>query len=117
MREWYTKNTMITKVEISHKTIVFTLLLLASIWFILQIGDLLLLLFISFILMSGLRPLVDGLERKRVPRIIAILLIYIVVFGFLGGALAGIVPALGAQSGNFVKELPLFINRTFPHIL
>lgn len=66
---------MITKVEISHKTIVFTLLLLASIWFILQIGDLLLLLFISFILMSGLRPLVDGLERKRVPRIIAILLI------------------------------------------
>ncbi|MEK7577926.1 MAG: AI-2E family transporter [Patescibacteria group bacterium] len=105
---------MITKVEISHKTIVFTLLLLASIWFILQIGDLLLLLFISFILMSGLRPLVDGLERKRVPRIIAILLIYIVVFGFLGGALAGIVPALGAQSGNFVKELPLFINRTFP---
>ncbi|MEK7060785.1 MAG: AI-2E family transporter [Patescibacteria group bacterium] len=105
---------MITKVEISHKTIVFTLLLLASIWFILQIGDLLLLLFISFILMSGLRPLVDGLERKRVPRIIAILLIYVVVFGFLGGALAGIVPALGTQSGNFVKELPLFINRTFP---
>lgn len=105
---------MITKVEISHKTIVFTLILLAAIWFVTQIGDLLLLLFISFILMSGLRPLVDGLEKKRVPRIVAILLIYIVVFGFIGGALASVIPALGTQSTSFVKELPLFINRTFP---
>lgn len=105
---------MITKVEISHKTIVFTLILLASIWFILQIGDLLLLLFLSFILMSGLRPLVDWLEHRRMPRIVAILLMYIVVFGFLGVAIASLIPALGAQSNNFVKELPLFINRTFP---
>ena len=105
---------MLTKVEISHKTIVFTLILLASIWFILQIGDLLLLLFLSFILMSGLRPIVDWLEKRRVPRIIAIFLMYIVVFGFVGVAIAGLIPALGTQSTNFVKELPLFISRTFP---
>lgn len=105
---------MVTKVEISHKTIVYTLILLASIWFILQIGDFLLLLFLSFILMAGLRPPVDWLEKKRIPRIIAILLMYTVVFGFVGAAVAGLIPSLGAQSGNFVKELPLFINRTFP---
>ena len=108
------KNSMVTKVEVSHKTIVFTLILLASIWFILQIGDLLLLLFLSFILMAGLRPLVDWLEKKRIPRIIAILLMYVLVFGFIGGALASIIPTLGEQSAGFVKELPLFINRTFP---
>lgn len=107
---------MVTKVEISHKTIVFTLLLLGSIWFILQIKDLILLLFLSFILMSGLRPLVDGLERKRVPRIVAILLMYVVVFGFVGMAVASLIPTLVAQSGNFVKELPIFINRTFPSV-
>lgn len=105
---------MVTKVEISHKTIVFTLILLASIWFILQIGDLLLLLFLSFILMAGLRPLVDWLEKRRVPRIIAILLMYVLVFGFVGVAIASLIPALGTQSTSFVKELPLFINRTFP---
>lgn len=105
---------MVTKVEISHKTIVYTLILLASIWFILQIGDFLLLLFLSFILMAGLRPPVDWLEKRRVPRILAILLMYTIVFGFVGAAIAGLIPPLAAQSGNFVKELPLFINRTFP---
>jgi predicted PurR-regulated permease PerM len=104
---------MVTKVEISHRTIVFTLILLASIWFILQIGDLLL-LFLSFILMSGLRPLVDAIERKRVPRILAIFLIYVLVFGVVGAGIASVIPTLGAQSGSFVKELPEFINRTFP---
>ena len=39
---------------------------------------------------------------------------YVLVFGFIGGALASIIPTLGEQSASFVKELPLFINRTFP---
>lgn len=102
------------KVEVSHKTIVFTLILLASIWFILQIRDILFLLFISFILMSALRPIVDWLEQYRIPRVVSIFVLYMLVFGVFGASIAGVVPALAAQSGKLFSEIPVFMERVFP---
>lgn len=102
------------KVEVSHKTIIFTLILLASIWFILQIRDILFLLFISFILMSALRPIVDWLERYKIPRIVSIFILYTLVFGVFGASIASVVPALAAQSGKLFAEIPTFIQRVFP---
>lgn len=107
---------MPTKIEISHKTIIFTLLLLATIWVVFQITDILFLLFISFILMSALRPLVDGLERMKLPRFLAILLLYGVVFGGVGIGVASMIPSLTSQSGKLFAQFPEFIARVFPYI-
>lgn len=81
----------------------------------LQIRDILFLLFISFILMSALRPLVDSLEKIRIPRILGILLIYGVVFGILGIILAGTIPTIVEQSTRLIQELPNFIVRVMPY--
>lgn len=102
------------KVEVSHKTILFTLIVLASIWFILQIRDILFLLFISFILMSALRPIVDWLEYRKIPRIISIFLLYLLVFGVFGASIASVIPALATQSGKLFTEIPIFLSRVFP---
>lgn len=107
---------MPTKIEISHKTIIFTLILLAAIWVVFQITDILFLLFISFILMSALRPLVDGLERVRLPRFLAIFLLYAVVFGGVGIGVASMIPSLASQSGKLFAQFPEFIARVFPYI-
>lgn len=107
---------MPAKIEISHRTIVFTLVLLASVWLVLQIRDILFLLFISFILMAALRPIVDAMERIRIPRVISILLLYGLVFGGLGVGIASLVPTLASQSGNLFSQLPDFLSRVFPYI-
>lgn len=107
---------MPTKIEISHRTIIFTLILLGSLWFILQIRDILFLLFISFILMSALRPLVDGLERMRIPRVVSILSLYGLIFGGLGAWVASMIPSLVSQSGKLFAQLPEFLSRAFPYI-
>ncbi len=104
------------KVELSYKTIVFTLVLLVSIWFVLQIRDILFLLFISFILMSALRPIVDWMERFKIPRIVSIFLLYTLVFGVFGASIAGIIPTLGSQSAKLFAEFPDFIRRVFPAV-
>lgn len=111
-----TDNRMPTKIEISHRTIIFTLILLAAIWVVFQITDILFLLFISFILMAALRPLVDGLERMRLPRILAILLLYGLVFGGLGMGVASMIPSLASQSGKLFAQFPEFLSRVFPYI-
>jgi predicted PurR-regulated permease PerM len=107
---------MPTKIEISHRTIIFTLVLIAAIWLILEIRDILFLLFISFILMSALRPIVDGMERLKIPRIVSIFLLYGLVFGGLGAGLASMVPTLAVQSGKLLMQLPDVLSRVFPYI-
>lgn len=102
------------KVELSYKTIIFTLILLVSVWFVLQIRDILFLLFISFILMSALRPLVDWFEQYKIPRIISIFLLYLLVFGVFGASIAGVIPTLVAQSGKLFLEFPQFVKQIFP---
>lgn len=107
---------MPTKVEISHKTILFTLAVLALVWLILQVREVIFLLFISFILMSALRPLVDAFEKLRAPRIVAILFIYAFVLGVAGLLAAGIIPSVVAQSSGLFSEIPAFLGQIFPYI-
>jgi predicted PurR-regulated permease PerM len=107
---------MPTKIEISHRTIIFILVILAAIWFVLQVRDILFLLFISFILMAALRPLVDRLEKMHLPRIISILLLYGIVFGGFGALIASIVPAVAVQSARLFDQLPDFLDRIYPGV-
>ena len=102
-------------IEISIRTVIVTLAILAGFWAIGQILDILFLLFIAFLLMTALHPLVLVLERLRVPRFLGILLIYAVMFGLFGVSLVGAVPTLITQSGTLISELPGFITRVLPY--
>lgn len=106
---------MTSKIEISHRTIIFTVIFLLALWVLFQIRDILFLVFIAFILMTALRPLVDWLSWVKVPRVVAILFIYSIVFGFFGVSLAGTIPSLVIQSTKFVQELPTFLEKVLPY--
>ena len=106
---------MTSKIEISHRTIIFTVIFLLALWVLFQIRDILFLVFIAFILMTALRPLVDWLAWARVPRVLAILLIYTIVFGFFGVSFAGTIPTLVIQSTKFMQELPTFLEKVLPY--
>lgn len=97
------------KIEISHRTIIFTVLFLLGLWGLYQIRQIILALFVSIILMSALNPAVDRLERWRVPRWLAILLLYILIFGSLGLIIAAVIPSLVDQTAAFINRLPSYI--------
>lgn len=106
---------MTSKIEISHRTIIFTIVFLLGLWVLFQIRDILFLVFIAFILMTALRPLVDWFSWARIPRVVSILLIYSIVFGFFGVSLAGTIPSLVIQSTKFVQEFPTFLEKVLPY--
>ena len=97
---------MIRKVEISHRTIIFTVLFLMGLWFLYEIRHIILLIFIGLIFMSALSPIVDRLEKLRIPRSLAIFLVYIIIFGGLGYSVSLLVPPLIEQSSKFIIALP-----------
>lgn len=103
------------KLEISIRTILITLSILVSLWVLGQILDILFLLFIAFLLMTALYPLVTFLEKFRVPKALGVLLIYAIVFGVFGASLVGAIPVLIVQSSGLVSELPGFIARILPY--
>jgi len=102
----------IRKIEISPKTIIFTVVFLLSLILLWQIRSIIILLFISFVLMQALNPLVTRLEKIKIPRVVSILLIYIILLTALSFAIAGIVPILVEQTNSLVKSLPDFISNS-----
>ncbi|MAG59582.1 hypothetical protein CMO96_02215 [Candidatus Woesebacteria bacterium] len=94
-------------IEISHKTIIFTLLLLGFLWLVAQIVPLILGLFVALLLMTALNPWVDTLSKLGVPRGLAILAVYILLISILAAGLTSIIPPLVEQTTNLVNSLPM----------
>ena len=105
---------MPTKVEISYKTIVFIFLFLALIWAVLQILDIILLVFVSFIFMSALRPLIDKLEKYRIPRVFGILITYILLIALMVIMGSTMIPLVVSQSVKLVDVFPRYVTALAP---
>jgi len=102
---------MLRKVEISPRTIILIAIFVVSFWILFQIRQIILGLFIAIILMSALNPSVKKLERLKLPRWLAILIIYLVVLLVLGVGLAGVVPPLIDQTSTLISKIPEFFRQ------
>lgn len=98
------------KIEITYKTIIFTVGFLLSLWLVWYIRDILTLMFLSLMFMEVLNPSVTALEKYRIPRFISILLIYALVIAFIGFALAWIIPILVFETSGLIRALPSILS-------
>lgn len=97
------------KVEITYKTVIFTVLFLISLWFLVQVRQIIILIFLSIILLSALLKPVEWLNSKRIPRILSIILVYLVVAAIISFALGIIIPPLVSQTSDFISKLPQIV--------
>lgn len=96
-------------IEISHRTIIFTVFFVALIWLVIQISSIILALFTAFLIATALNPLVDKISKVGLPRGIAILVVYLFVIGIFVGGLTSVVPSLIDQTTNLVNRIPQLI--------
>lgn len=105
-----------TKIEISHKTIIFSIvffvLFLLSLNLLWQLRSLLITVFICFVFMGALNPLVNRMENAKIPRPLAIAILYLIILVFLSFGVAGIVPILIDQTTGLINNLPSLIENT-----
>lgn len=97
------------KIEISYRTIVFTVFFLILLWLLFQIRQILIGLFIAVVLMAAINPVIDRMERFKIPRLLGILLIYVLIFVLFGVIVGGVVPPLIDQTRTLVTRLPEYI--------
>jgi len=107
---------MPAKIEISHRTIIFTVFFLLFLWFLYQIREIIFLIFVAFILMSAFKPWADFFEKYRVPRIISVLVIYIAIIITIGYGASSILPSLVTQSIHLGENLPDYLRSVMPFL-
>lgn len=107
---------MTQRIEISYKTVVFTVLFLLSLKFVWIIRELIYSLLLAFIFMSALKPVVARLVKYKLPRplsaflvVITTLLTVLFLFGFL-------IPPIISESVVFAKNLPGLLIKSFPFL-
>lgn len=98
------------KIEISHRTIVFTVLLLVFIWLLFTIREIILQFFLALLITAILNPTVTRLSKRRIPRSVSVLVVYLLLFGIIGISVAAIVPALIEQTTAFINNFPIIVN-------
>ncbi|KKR90525.1 hypothetical protein A2434_02555 [Candidatus Woesebacteria bacterium RIFOXYC1_FULL_41_14] len=99
------------KIDISHRTIIFTVLLLLGIWILYFMRGILLMLFVSFLLMTILDPLVNFFVKFKIHRSLSVVITYVLVIGTLGGVIAVLAPVLVAETTSFVSALPEYLSK------
>jgi predicted PurR-regulated permease PerM len=100
---------MSKKVDITYRTIVFTAVFFFAAWFLYEIRDIIFKVFLSFILMTALSPMVEKLAKYKVPRMLTVLVMYVSFFGFIGLVVAGVVPPLVEQTADLVNRIPGYL--------
>ena len=104
---------MVKKVEVSHRTIIFAVLFLIFVWFLYYIRDIIFIFFVALLLTTVLNPVVSKITRLKVPRSLAVVLVYLLLIGVLSVGVGGLIPPLVEQTTNFANNLPSYLGRIF----
>lgn len=97
---------MLRTIEVSHRTIIFTISLLVVVWVLVQLVPIIITIFIALLLTTALNPIVDRLTHLKIPRALAIVLVYLVLIGIIVASLSSIISPLLGQTTDLVNRLP-----------
>lgn len=93
-----------TTVNLSSLTIIKVVLVLLLLWFLYVIKDIVLVLLISIIISSALDPVADYLHKRRIPRGLSVLVVYLLMLGMVALVVALLVPPITQEFRRIGQE-------------
>lgn len=97
------------EIRIAPGTVVTTLLVLAGAYVLWLLRDLFLLVLTAIVIASAIEPAIAFMIRYRLPRFLAALLVYVLVFGSVFALLYFFFPPILADAAGFIAVLPQFL--------
>jgi len=95
-------------IEISIATVLKILLLLLALWALFIIRDIIAIVFITLIITATLSPLIDKMAKNRVPRVVSIMLAYVLIIAFFGAVVYFVLPPMITQLKMLAEQLPSY---------
>jgi len=83
-------------------------------YFVYSIRDLFLAFVFALILSILFDPVIDFLEKFKIPRVLGVILVYISVFGFIAITIYYMAPILISEMNEFVQLFPYYFEKISP---
>jgi predicted PurR-regulated permease PerM len=80
-----------------------------------SVSDVLILIGLALFLAVGMEPAVSWLTRRRFPRWLAVTTVFLVAFAAIVGFLAATIPVIADQAGQFVQQVPGYLEQAKDH--
>lgn len=106
----------VTQVEVSYRTVVYTILIFLSLWILFVVRDVIFLLISAFVVVAGLRPFVDRIENLKIPRPFAVVLAYLILASVVVLIATLIIPPLVWQFQKLLEQLQELILPLLPFL-
>lgn len=92
--------------------IIFAITLLAFLWFIITIREIIVALFIAYILAVSIAPFVSFMQKYKIPKTIAAIICYLIFFALIVLLIIPLVPFLVSQVQTFFSNLPKILDKS-----
>lgn len=99
------------KIEISIATFFKALVIIAAVYFLYRVVDVLALVFVAIIFATALEPAVNWMNRNHIPRALSVLVLYLLIFLILSLIIVLMVPPLIDQVTELAKSFPYYYER------
>ncbi len=93
-------------INVGPKTIVQAILLVLLVWFLFFLRDLVLVVLTAVVIASAIEPAVAWFMKYKIPRVLGVLLVYLIVLGVLFSIFFFFVPPVLDEAANLLTSLP-----------
>lgn len=95
-------------INITTSTIIKTIIILISLWFLFFIRSIIGIFFVSLIFTAALKPTVDWLEKKKIPRVLGITIVYLALAAVIILSFILIIPPITQQTRQLIENFPAY---------
>ncbi|MFH1172967.1 MAG: AI-2E family transporter [bacterium] len=105
------RNQSAINVDISILSIVKIIVVLLFLWFVYAVKEIFGIIFVALILASAFDPWVDWMQKKKIPRGLGILLIYLILILFLSLIVILLIPPVTEQIQELSSNMPHYLSK------
>lgn len=95
-----------------NNQVIFALVIIGLLWIVFQLREILVSIFIAYILMAAIMPLVSFLQRHKFPKILAVSIPYFSILTAIFMLVVPLVQLFFPQVQSFIAGLPVFLNQS-----
>ncbi len=99
------------RITLTTSSLLRIIAVLLALYFAYLISDILVLLFTTIIITSAIDPWVDWMQKRAIPRVLGITIIYVLLLGAVGISIYLVIPPIISQFGQLVNDLPFYIEK------